>query len=143
MPKLWVRKYKPNGRPRKDTPETVRLLERCLQEGMTRRGACALAGITEQTFNNWMHEGNGFLELVQRAESQFEHDMVAGIKAHPKGKMWLLERRLRKDWEPPKQQVEVEQHGPLAVRFVDYKDGIDAPPAEAGPSEDSSPPGEA
>ena len=129
-----------NGRPTKATPDRVALLIRCLEQGMTRRASCALAGIAEQTFHNWLAQGNGFLEAVQKAEATFEHDMVAGIRTEPKGKMWLLERRLRKDWEPPKQQLEVESKRPLTVRFVDYKDGIVAPEAEGGSGPDSPAP---
>jgi len=131
---LKVRPY--GGRKRKDTPETLALLQRCLEQGMTRRGACALAGISEVTFRSWMAEKHEFLTLVQRAEAKFEQDMVAGIRREPKGKAWLLERRLRRDWQPPKLDVQVDVHAPLPVRFIDYKDGIDASPAEAGSGED-------
>jgi hypothetical protein len=143
MQKPRVRSHKPNGRPRKDTPDTLALLMACLTEGMTRRGACRLAGITEQTFNNWLHEGNGFLEAVEKCEAQFERDMLAGIRKEPKGKMWLLERRLRDPWQPPKQTVEVDQRKPLTVRYIDYREGIAASEAEAGPEGDSPAPGEA
>jgi hypothetical protein len=107
MPKPKVRNYQ--QRKRKDTPTTVDVLLCCLEEGMTRVGAAAIAGVAERTFYDWMRDNPEFSQAVERAEAEFEQDMVRGIKREPKGKAWLLERRLRAGWAPPKLEIDASQ----------------------------------
>ena len=138
--KTKARPYK-KGRPTKRTDRLEAKLEEYLVMGLPRWAACALVGISRQCFSEWMHQVPGFKEKVESYEARALSDMVQRVKREPRGNQYLLSRRFRDDYGD-KLAVEVEQRGPLPVRFVDYKDGIEAPPAEAGSSGDSLPPGE-
>ncbi len=50
-----------------------------LKEGMTRRGACGHAGISEDTFARWLTRFAGFAEQVALAESQAEAEYTQVI----------------------------------------------------------------
>lgn len=79
-----------------------RLLE-ALRQGSTRRRACALAGISEDTLARWQRENADFAGAVIKAENQAELTFVKTLlKAAKRGdvraaKFWL-ERRRPQEW---------------------------------------------
>tara|TARA_Y100001963_G_scaffold107149_1_gene148057 strand:+ start:1603 stop:2007 length:405 start_codon:yes stop_codon:yes gene_type:complete len=68
------------GRPSKLTPERKANLIGAIRKGSYLKAACRLAGITEQTFYNWMERGEKakkgeyfeFFEAARDAEAQAE-----------------------------------------------------------------------
>lgn len=59
------------GRPSKYTPEVVTTITTALREGDTRRAACIKAGISDETFSNWMQDNLDFLKAVNEAEAEY------------------------------------------------------------------------
>ena len=95
--------------------------------------ACALAGITYQTFLNWMRAGEAaesgkffeFFEEVKKAEAIAESVHIANIKNAGKSGVWqadawMLERRHPEKWgrrEQIKQEISGPEGEPLKVVF--------------------------
>lgn len=71
-------------------------ISKYLEEGMNRVDACILAGVSYQTFLNWMEKFE-FLESIKRAETKFKNKNIAIIqKAAVKSwqaAAWLMERK--------------------------------------------------
>lgn len=100
--------------------------------------ACALAGITYQTFLNWMRAGEEaesgkffeFFEEVKKAEAIAESVHIKNIKDAGKNGVWqadawLLERRYPQKWgkkEQIKQEITGESGGPIKfVTFAEHR----------------------
>lgn len=74
------RKRTEPGRPTKLDDEVIKKIIEALREGATRKGAAEYAGITYQTFLNWLDRGQeeqkgpffDFLTLVQAEEAELE-----------------------------------------------------------------------
>jgi hypothetical protein len=49
-------------------PEIVAKICKYLESGGTQIGACGYAGISKQTFHNWLHDKIDFLDSVKKAE---------------------------------------------------------------------------
>jgi len=95
--------------------------------------ACALAGITYQTFLNWMRAGEAagsgkffeFFEEVKKAEAIAESIHIKNIKDAGKNGIWqadawMLERRYPEKWgkkEQVKQEISGPEGAPLQVQF--------------------------
>jgi len=90
------------GRPSKYTPEVVNKICQFLQAGNTRRASCLCAGISEDTFANWMNSFTDFSDSVKKAEAEAEARNVAIInlasKENWQASAWWLERRRREDF---------------------------------------------
>lgn len=91
------------GRNTKRTTNRVDLLMRGLRAGDTRNCARALAGISKQTFYNWLADPT-FLDAVEKAEAVAERRFRRIVaKSAIKDKQWTsaawwLERRRREDY---------------------------------------------
>jgi hypothetical protein len=86
----------------KRVPDRRERLLKALRDGNTRRNACALAGISDQTLANWMAEDLDLLDAVLLAEAQAEAFNVAALERGAR-KSWgaalaWLERRRGQDW---------------------------------------------
>jgi transposase len=95
-----------------------------LREGNTRRVSALLAGISEQTFYNWINWADPespnhkavyleFLESIKKAEAEAENEAIKDIQRAGKmgswqARAWFLERRNPKDWAK-RERVEVKQ----------------------------------
>ncbi len=91
------------GRPTKLTPETTEKIVQALTAGNTRQAACGYAGISDQSFLNYLRSSLEFLEAVKKAEADAEVRHVANIaKASNDGNWtasaWWLERRRYQEW---------------------------------------------
>lgn len=133
------------GRPLKLTPARQKTLCEALVIGMTLKGACGRAGISDQTFLNWRNAGqaaaakreNGdelskdeqtylrFWEATEAAEAEAEAMMTSAIyeamQTDPNYARWWLERRRPGEYGP---RNAVQVGGPdvggveIVVRFV-------------------------
>ena len=100
----------PSGRETKCTRRLIKRIAKVLEDGNTRKAACAHCHIVPQTFLNWMESGatNGtgihfeFMESIKKAEAKAEMDSVAIIRsaAHESWQAagWYLERKNPEDW---------------------------------------------
>lgn len=64
------------GRKTKRTPEVMERVRLALEGGNTRRATCFHAGISEDTFADWMRKYPDFSDLVTEAEASCEFAMV-------------------------------------------------------------------
>ena len=72
------------GRPTKYTPEVVNIIRESLAQGDSRQLACKKAGISDDSFLNWMRDNSEFSAVVKNAEDEFrnwEHnELLASAK---------------------------------------------------------------
>jgi hypothetical protein len=108
-----IKEKHPGGRPSKLTPELTSRLCNLLEKGVSYKTACELSGVAYVTFNEWIKEAEEnidcdpkFVEFsyrIRQAESKCIEralDTVNGAidDGNVAAAMWLLERRLRKDF---------------------------------------------
>lgn len=104
------------ARPSKHSPEVERLIVSLLEAGNTVETAAGAAGISPETFYDWMRRGlrdgkrdakfRAFRAAVEQARSMAEATLVTRIsKAAANGSWqaaaWLLERRSPEQWLKP------------------------------------------
>ena len=94
----------------KFTPKTKKIILEAIENGNTNETAARLAGITEQTFYNWLAKGRDeesgayktFLEQVEQAEAKALSFMVDKVRQAAyedwRAAGWYLERRRPQDW---------------------------------------------
>lgn len=93
------------------TEETKGILLQGIQAGLTYELACNAAGISYQTFRNWMKAGAAaktghfleFFEEVKKVEGQGAMRLIsliqrAGNEGHWQAAAWILERRYRESY---------------------------------------------
>lgn len=90
------------GRPSKYTPETVQKITAALRMASTRKAACIRAGISADTFANWLRDNEDFSDAIQDAENAADLYLLSTIvQAAPKNwraAAWLLSRRRPNEW---------------------------------------------
>ena len=91
------------GRPTKYNAEVHKMICDALRAGNTRRDSVHYAGISEDTFANWLRDNSDFSEDIQKAEAAVALRNVALIqKAASDGTWqaaaWWLERRRKNDF---------------------------------------------
>lgn len=63
---------------KKGDPETIKTLTRAISEGKSRKAACELAGISQDTFARWLNDAE-FADAIKVAEKSFEDWRMNGI----------------------------------------------------------------
>ena len=108
------------GRPTKLNDAVKARICEALEKGNTRRVACLVGGISEQTFSNWMNRGGNpklkkdgnpyaserpfivFFGAIKKAEAKAEEEALQHIKdAMPdtwQAAAWYLERKNPANW---------------------------------------------
>lgn len=92
------------GRPTKLTPELQDKLCELLRVGIYADAACAIAGVAEPTFYEWLQRGESepnsiyakFAEAIKKATSEAEYAALRTLHEGENGwqaKAWFLERR--------------------------------------------------
>lgn len=85
------------GRHTKKTPETVDALLQALAIGHTRRDACQLAGINEDTIILWIKKDSEFSEQVKKAELVAKDQCIKLVRKAAttqwQAAAWYLERK--------------------------------------------------
>ena len=82
----------------KRTPSRVKKLLNALRSGMTRRAACAAAGIHHATLYNWLQEDSTLSTQIEHAENEAEQHYTqivadAALKDPHYSIEWLKRRR--------------------------------------------------
>lgn len=90
------------GRPTKRDDETEATIINNLMAGCTRAAAYRSAGISKQTFYNWLNDFIDFLDAVEKAEAEAEKRFTyviqrASVDSWQAG-AWWLERRRSEDY---------------------------------------------
>lgn len=119
------------ARPTKLTPEIQELITKSLSYGATYKDAAEAAGVSYNTFNEWMKAGENqkigkfreFYELVKRTEAQCRNNFVSVIAKAAASGDWraaeaYLKRRDRENWGD---SVAVTNTEPLRI-IVEYRD---------------------
>ena len=123
-------KRKPGGRPTKYTPERVAKIIHALKLGNYRCVAANYAGITYETFNEWMKAKVEFSEQVIAAETEAEVLVVGKLRSNDdwRANMEWLARRNPERWsKQEKHQVTGAEGAPLTIVYqVVTKEGDDA-----------------
>lgn len=90
------------GRPTKYLPQTVLNLCKWIREGNTYKDACAMEGISYETFRTWEKEKSAFSVAVGRSEALCKSDCIALIqkaeKKDWKAAAWILEHRFPQEY---------------------------------------------
>lgn len=90
------------ARPTKRTPERVARIIGALENGCTRRAACAVGQIDQVTFERWVNRFDDFAVAVKEAEGRAEAYAIAIIRrAMPdqwQAAAWYLERKHPDEW---------------------------------------------
>jgi transposase len=99
------------GRPTKLTPELQKRIVKLVRDGNYIETAAIAAGITKQTFYNWMERGKAgeepfaeFFDALKRAEAEAEAEIAATVRAGLRdapqwqSAMTFLERRWPTRW---------------------------------------------
>lgn len=93
------------GRHTKKTPETVKRICDILRAGNTRKTAYTCAGISDQTFANWLLDLE-FFDAVKKAEAEAVVRNVTIIQEAAskswQAAAWWLERKHSEDWKERK-----------------------------------------
>ncbi len=105
----------------KYTPEVVSRVCELLAEGNTRKTASLLAGISYETFRQWLQTKPAFSAAVQKAEAEAEARHVAIIRQAAaktwQAAAWWLERRRPEEWgDRSRRRVEVSGPGEGPLR---------------------------
>ena len=79
------------ARPTKLIPETEERLLLALRAGNTRRAACALASISEDSLAAWLHRFSDFSDAIKKAEAEANAASVARIRQAAAGGQLLRE----------------------------------------------------
>lgn len=113
----------PAGRPTKRTPETEKRILDALRIGATRKDASLAAGISQETFCQWMNSFPEFAEAVEKAESEDKLRMLAAItKASQEGSWqaaaWRLERKDPDNYGRRERQ-DVNHSGGIQIEIID------------------------
>ena len=105
------------GRPSKRTEANAIEIVNTIELGGTRRMACALVGISEDTLARWAASNADFAERLKTAESRRDRALVVNIRTAAakdwKAAAWLLERVAREDYGTNKVEVTGKDGGPI------------------------------
>lgn len=119
---VTAEKRKP-GRPTKRTPGVEKVILDGIRFGLSIRRASHLASIAPSTTELWMSEDPEFMNAVQKAHADREHDWLACVRTAAEKGFWqaamtLLERTNPADFgRKDRSQVELtgKDGGPVAV----------------------------
>lgn len=110
------------GRKTKRTPETVEKLTQAIRLGATYSLACKYAGISEQTFYEWLKEFPEFSDAITQAEGAAAMKWLAIIEKAatelPQWAAWKLERRYPRDYGRQVQEI-TGGSDPLRIEIVE------------------------
>lgn len=96
---------------------TVKGILKSLEEGMWKKDAAVMNGITEQTFHNWQREYPEFKRLVDEAILNYKRNLILAVNVgavkNPNIALKVLQTRWGKEWNPPKKVQLTDPEGEL------------------------------
>jgi len=113
------------------TPEQVIL--RGLEQGMTKRSAAHLAGVTEVTYHEWVRENPEFAKLCEQARAKFVASAIKTISRHPSTLHKLVMQQNRADEELQPLVEKVDTTGSMTITVVRDGPAKNNPPAAPPP----------
>lgn len=106
------------GRPSKFSPARVKTIVDVLKISGTRKSACLRAGISQETFANYLRDRPDFATAVEAAENDAELTLAATIREAAKtswqAAAWLLGRRRPLEWSARAGERAFEDQRPVA-----------------------------
>lgn len=102
------------GRPTKYTQEVVNIIRESLAQGDSRQLACKKAGISDDSFLNWLRDNSEFSAVVKNAEDEFrnwEHNEI--LASAKKSLRVLIEGQ---EYEETKTEYEQDPRDPTRPR---------------------------
>lgn len=112
------------GRPTKMTPETIARLEEAWLNGATDVQACFIAGIAEQTLNDYTTKHPEYLlrkhALKENIALNATHTVARHVKKDPHLALSVLERLKKETWSP-RTELTGESGQPFSFTFVPTK----------------------
>ena len=111
------------ARPSKYTPERVKAIVQAVEVGVPYRHAAAIAGIDEDTFQNWKNRYSEFSEAIKEAEGKAIQGRLARIRLaepdHWQAAAWWLERKYPQEFGKTVQENQVtgKDGAPLEIVF--------------------------
>lgn len=98
-----------------------------LKEGMFKKDAARMAGISEDTYLRWYKEDADFAERVEASILEYKQSLIKNLnlQAEKNGMLALkiLQWRFPKDWAEP-QREEREEHEVSIKRIADMMDAM-------------------
>lgn len=134
------------GRKTKYTPETIAKLTEAIGRGATHQLACDYAGISRETFYEWLSAKPDFSDTVKAAEGSAAVDWLTVIDEAAKGgawqaAAWKLERRYPQDYGRKVTEIQGKDGAPIA--FIEVAIPAGAGQSDESPSSTELPPGTA
>ena len=117
------------GRKSKDTPENRQTIINAVEQGVPYRHACAMAGLSEDTFARMREKSAEFAEAIKAAEGRAVAGRLARIRMaendHWQAAAWWLERKYPQEFG---KTVQEQQHtgkdgAPLVIAIAERPDG--------------------
>lgn len=106
----------------KYTPEKVSAILNAVEVGTPYRHAAAIAGITEETFYQWLKNKPGFSESIKAAEGRAVAGRLARIRqaepTHWQASAWFLERKYPQEFGRTVQEHQGKDGGAIAVDVI-------------------------
>ena len=117
------------ARKSKYTPECVRLIVTAVEQGVPYRHACAIAGISEDTFANWRKAKSDFSEAIKSAEGRAVAGRLARIRKAEdtswQAAAWWLERKYPHEFGRTVQENQItgKDGAALSITIAERSDG--------------------
>jgi len=127
------------GRPTKKTEDRATIILRALENGVTRRAAAAIAGMTEPTFYEWVAQDAAFASSVEQAQAKFMASAARKIGGHaPSLLKWtMMLHRSDEQLQPIQERVELSGGQTLEFVCIDAELGDTQEPTEVQPPRDA------
>lgn len=127
------------GRPTKLTPKVQERIGKAIEDGLPYETAARLAGVSYDSFNRWLHDGEAgiepyckFYKHIKECEAKGEEELLNRIKeTGASGKAWqanawILERRYPERYAKSEklqvdQKTELKAQGGITIYVPDNK----------------------
>lgn len=102
-------------------PEIVEKIAACIAKGNYANVACALAGINDSTYYDWLKDESKpeFSNAIKEAEALAEQTALEAIQSDPswQSKAWFLERKFKDRWAKTETQ-KIEHSGETTQKTI-------------------------
>jgi hypothetical protein len=84
------------------TDQTINIICKALNTGLSIRSSCSLANISESTYYRWYKENSDFRAAINKSHAEYEFKALSEIQEQGKKDWraiaWVLERRHPESW---------------------------------------------